>query len=254
MVTDKKSQITEEFQRRFWLTFLPRAFKSLRSRFLLHTVSEEQRENLETIEMRQSLAVLETFKKKPKGSVGANIPPEYNKLLGKSLARGVNIQKAWTQVDIGSIVQILVQVRSRLLDFVLNLRDELPDEPSAEEKQSVDTRSLFNNAMFGNNATIIIGDKNKTDVVNHHLNGNFDALSHELKKFDVGDEDISDLQAAIESDESELTADSKEFGSSVNASIQGMLHKAVETSWQIELGMASGVLTDALKHYYGGWQ
>jgi hypothetical protein len=33
--------------------------------------------------------------------------------------------------------------------------------------------------------------------------------------------------------------------------MKGMLAKAVEGSWQIELGIASNFLTEALKAYYG---
>lgn len=217
-------------------------------------LSEKQREGLETAKMRQSLAVLEKFSHKPEGSLESPIPLEANALLGKSLASGVSIQRAWSEIQISSIVQILTEVRSRLLDFILQLRDELPDEPTDSQKQSVDTRSLFNNAILGDNATIIIGDKNKADIVNLHLKGNFDALTHELKKYNVTDEDIERLQTAIQEDEPNIDPKSKEFGASVKAWMQRMLHKAVETSWQIELGMASAILTDALKHYYGWWQ
>lgn len=217
-------------------------------------LSKEQREGLETSNMPQSLAVLEKFSENPDGSLSSPIPLEYNALLGKTLASGVAIQRAWSQIEISSIIQILTEVRSRLLDFVLNIRGQLPEDPNQQQKQSVDTKSLFNNAILGDNATIIIGDKNKTDIVNMHLKGNLDALVHELKKFNVPDEEISNLKTAIENDEKELDSNSNEFGSSVKAWIQGMLHKAVEASWQIELGMASAVLTDALRHYYGWWQ
>ena len=140
------------------------------------------------------------------------------------------------------------------MDFVLQLRDELPEDPTGIQKHSVDTRSLFNNAVLGDNATIIIGDKNKTNIVNLHLKGNFDALTHELKKYNVEDEDIGQLQTAIQEDEPNINHKSKEFGFSVENWIRRMLHKAVETSWQIELGMAGSILTDALKYYYGWWQ
>jgi hypothetical protein len=216
-------------------------------------LTKEQREGLETENMPQSLAVLEKFSENPDGALTSPIPLEYNGLLGKTLARGVSIQRAWSQIQISSVVQILTEVRSRLLDFVLNLRDKLPDEPSAEEKKSIDTKSLFNNAILGDNATIIIGDKNKADVVNLHLKGNFDALVHELKKYNVSDDDISNLEKAINTDEPILDSNKKEFGASVKTWVQSMLYKAVDTSWNIELGMASAVLTDALKHYYGWW-
>ncbi len=214
-------------------------------------LSEEQRENLESSNMTQSLAVLEKFSESPDGSLSSPIPLEYNGLLGKNLARGVSIQRAWSQIEVSSVIQILTEVRSRLLDFVLNLKDQLPEEPSPQERQAVDTKALFNNAILGDNATIIIGDKNKADIVNLHLKGNFSALEHELRKFNVADDDIATLKQAVEADQSEVDETKKEFGPSVKQWMQSMLHKAVETSWQIELNMASSILVDALKHFYG---
>lgn len=217
-------------------------------------LDKKQRENIETARMYQSLAVLEKYTLEDNGTLVIQIPLEANGILGKKLSRGTVIQRAWSQIQTSSIVQIVTEVRSRLLDFVLKIQADLSIDPSQEEKKSIDTRSHFQNAMFGDNATVIIGDKNKTDIVNLHLKGNIDALSHELKKYNVPDEDISNLKNAIDEDANSNNEHVKQFGPSVKSWLQSMLHKAVETSWKIELGMASTVLTDALKHFYGWWK
>lgn len=217
-------------------------------------LDKEQRENIETARMYQSLAVLEKFAAESDGTLATPIPLEANHILGKNLTRGTVIQRAWSQIQTSSIVQIVTEVRSRLLDFVLKIQAKLPEDPSAEEKHSIDTRSLFQNSMFGDNATVIIGDKNKTEIVNLHLKGNLDALAHELMKFNVADEDIETLKKAIKADAGKINNEKKEFGPSVKLWMKNMLHKAVEASWHIELSMAATVLSDALKHYYGWWQ
>lgn len=217
-------------------------------------LDKKQRENIETARMYQSLAVLEKYTKEIDGTLITPIPLEANHILGKNLSRGTVIQRAWSQIQTSSIVQIVTEVRSRLLDFLLKIQAELPEDPSLEEKQSINTRSLFQNSMFGDNATVIIGDKNKTEIVNLHLKGNLEALTHELKKYDVSNEDIEKLNSAIEEDASKISDNKKEFGPSVKSWLQNMLHKAVETSWKIELGMAGAILSDALKHFYGWWK
>ena len=217
-------------------------------------LDKKYRENIETARMYQSLAVLEKYAAETDSILATPIPLEANHILGKNLSRGTVIQRAWSQIQTSSIVQIVTEVRSRLLDFVLKVQAELPEDPSTEEKRSIDTRTLFQNSMFGDNATVIIGDKNKTEIVNLHLKGNLDALTHELKKYDVSDEDIEKLKSAIEEDADKVNDNKKEFGPSVKSWLQNMLHKAVEASWQIELGMAGTVLSDALKHFYGWWQ
>jgi len=214
-------------------------------------LEKHEQEQLQTAYMRQSLAVLQKYASSD-GALESPIPLEANQRLGETLAKGVHIQRAWSEIQAASVVQILTEVRSRLLDFILGLKNELPDDPSRQEREAVDAMSLFNNSVLGDNATIVIGDKNKTQVINQHLVGNKDALAHELKKYNVHDDDIGELFEALDEDEERgVDHESKQFGESVKLWMTGMLSKAVEASWNIELGIASSILADALKHYYG---
>ena len=217
-------------------------------------LSQIQRKNLELIDMRQSLSVLEKYSDDSDGNLQTPIPLEYNNLLGNKLRPGVAIQRSWCQVEISAIIQLLTEVRSRLLDFVLHIKDQTSSDNDLNV-QTIDknhTRDLFNNAIFGDNSIIVIGDRNKTEIRNLYLKGNIDALKHELRKYNVDNQDIEDLEEAIQYDK--LDANSMGFGPAVNSWIQNMLQKAREAAWQIELGMASAVLTDALNHYYGLWK
>lgn len=89
---------------------------------------------------------------------------------------------------------------------------------------SIDTSGLFNNAIFGNNTTILVGNNNAQDVESIITQGNFDALAEFLKKHEVGYPNIAELEIAI---------------------------KPVDTSRNIRLGIASSLLTSALQRYYG---
>ena len=84
----------------------------------------------------------------------------------------------------------------------------------------------------------------------NHLKGNFSALTHELKKYNVPDEDIEELREAIDQD-GPVEASSKKFGTRVQDWLKKMLGKAVEASWQIEINIASAILADALRRFYG---
>jgi hypothetical protein len=48
-----------------------------------------------------------------------------------------------------------------------------------------------------------------------------------------------------------LPLKAKRFGPQVRDWMKSMLSKAVDTSWQIEIGITSNLLTEALKAYYG---
>ncbi|MHB1099213.1 MAG: AbiTii domain-containing protein [Burkholderiales bacterium] len=218
-------------------------------------LTKEQRESLETARMHESLAVLEKLVEKPGGHLQAAIPMEANGLLGRGLSNGYIIQRAWCDIGQASVAQIFVQVRSRLLDFVLGLQDQLGDNVSEQEiKQkadSFDASSLFNNAIFGNNTTIVVGANNKQQVTNITVKGDFHTLAKELRQHGIKEPDISSLELAIKNDYEAPELIEKKFGPSVRVWLQGMLSKAVDSSWQIELGVASSLLATALQNFYG---
>ncbi|MCK5100081.1 MAG: hypothetical protein KAR45_18365 [Desulfobacteraceae bacterium] len=218
-------------------------------------LEQKQRESIETARMDQSLAVLEKFAEKDSGHLQAHIPMESYGILGKGLGNSYQIQNAWSEISYTSIIQVLIQVRSRLLDFVLELNSQFPAELNEEEVKEridkVDTGTLFNRAIFGDNATILVGSSNTQTVYNVASKGDFKALSKILENNGVTKIDITALKKAIDEDSSMVDHDLKEFGPAVKSWLQIMLSKAVETSWQIELGVAISLLATALNNFYG---
>lgn len=218
-------------------------------------LNKKQRMTVETARMDQSLAVLEKFTEKDNGHLQAHIPMESYGLLGKGLGNHYQIESAWSEISHASLLQILIQVRSRLLDFVLELNDQFPSELDEEQVKerigSVDAKNLFNSAIFGDNTTILVGSSNAQSVSNVNLKGDFNALAKTLEKNGVSTLDITALKDAIDEDSTVMNDDSREFGPAVKSWLQAMLSKAVETSWNIELGIASSLLATALNSFYG---
>jgi hypothetical protein len=99
-------------------------------------LSDSQRYDLQTTKMHQSLAVLEKFVQDKNGRLQAPIPMEANGILGKGLANGYMIQRAWCEIQTADVAQIVVQVRSRLLDFILQLQDQIGENVANDELKS----------------------------------------------------------------------------------------------------------------------
>ena len=221
---------------------------------LLH-LDEKYRENLQTARMGQSLAVLEKLVDNPEGSLMSPIPMEANGILGEGLDNGYMIERAWCQFSKTEVTQIFIEVRSRLLDFILELNDEfggeMTDEELKQKSNEIDAARLFNNAIFGDNTTIVVGSGNSQVVNNQVIKGNFSSLSENLRKHGVGEADIQDLEIAINNDDSSVDKINQKFGPSVKNWLQKMLNKAVDASWQVELGVASSLLANALQKFYG---
>ena len=64
---------------------------------------------------------------------------------------------------------------------------------------------MFNNAIFGDNATILVGDHNRQKVTNRIVTGDFESLKLLLQERNVGTSEISDLRSAVEADAVEKT-------------------------------------------------
>ena len=176
-------------------------------------------------------------------------------MLERGLTNDYHIQEAWRFSGPGRLAQILTQVRSRLLNFVLELSEKVGEEMTPEEIKKVgrspDTASMFNNAIFGDNTTILVGDYNRQTVTNRITRGDFEALKSLLQERSVPVMDIEKLRSAIKSDANGEDVKANRFGPRVRGWMKSMLSKAVDTSWQIEISIASNLLTDALKAYYG---
>ncbi|WP_157999883.1 response regulator receiver protein [Psychrobacter sp. PAMC 21119] len=185
----------------------------------------------------------------------SQIPMEANGMLSKELSNSYIVQRAWSEIPTASVSNILIQVRSRLLDFVLELSSEFFNiESDKEIKETVgklDASNLFNNAIFGDNATILLGSENIQKVTNSIVKNDFDSLAVTLQQNGVHESDVALLKDAINSDQSFSIVEKDKFGPSVKSWMESILSKVINASWQIELGVAGSLLATALNNYYG---
>ena len=217
-------------------------------------IDKELRKRLEITHLTQSIAVLESYANDESG-LRIQIPPELYPALSKGFTGGYNVENAWGLHSAGSMLQVITEVRSRLLDFILELSDKIPEELNEnemkEKSKEIGTSELFRNAVFGDNATIVVGDSNIQNIKNAIHKNDFAALAAELKKHSVTEEDISSLKVAIESDKGASDLTENKFGPKVRKWISSMLTKATDAVWDIKMSIAANLLTEALKAYYG---
>lgn len=209
---------------------------------------------LENHELREAMSVLQEMASgKPGSSLHLPLSPE----IGAQFNKGMNgywVQQCWVEMQPLQIKNGISQVRSRMLDFALNLRDKIGDVEGAEAKKVVattDVPGMFHGAVFGDHAIVVIGDHNDFTVKNIKK-GDFDTLAKRLLASGVSEGDVNDLQTAIAADEGKQDEASTSFGPAVKSWMKSMLSKVIDASWQIELAVASGLLTEALKAYYFG--
>lgn len=213
------------------------------------------RDHLQTVTLEQSLGVLEELVGDGKCSLKAPTPPELFSMFSQAYSGGYTVQSAWSQIEQTQIRQVLIEVRSRLLDFILALQEKIGDSMSDNDAKSaasmIDVPGMFSGAVIGDNATFQIGGThNQQRVSNRNLKGNIDELFSGLRRNGVTEDDLDALKVAIETDPTEQVTPGQ-FGVAVKAWTKRMMDKAIETSWSIELGVAGNLLTSMLQQYYG---
>lgn len=218
----------------------------------VHHLEKNFREKWLEARMTQPLAVLEKLIEKDGGQLVRPIPLEANGLFDEGLTEGAHVERAWCNIQPSNVSNIIFQVRSRLLDFVLALNEELPDELTKDTKEktrAIDADSMFRNAIHGNNNTIVIGSHNQN--IANNTQGDFNGLAETLRKHNLPEEDILALKNAVENDVGGRDEESKEFGPAVKNWIGNVMQKAANAAWQIELSLAANLIMSSLQRYYG---
>ena len=215
-------------------------------------LNADLRERFELIPVPDSISALEELAQGG-GDLQRPIPLEANHFFNKALSNGFHVELAWCDIGKGQMLQILTQIRSRLLDFLLELNEQFneaaDDAELREVGQQPETASMFNNAIFGDNVTIMVGDNNRQNVKNKVSRGDFESLAIILRENQVQERQIAELQQAIEAD-GDIRDQEGKFGPRVRIWLKDMLARAIDTSWQVEVAVASNLLTTALMAYY----
>ena len=215
-------------------------------------LTDTQRQSLEVLSVRESLAVVAQFAESK--SLQKPLPMEFNNLLGQGLAAHTHVEHAWCECSPVEMRDIIFQVRTRLLDFMLDLKESIGQAVSEEDVKAnvanVDATQLFNRAIFGPHTTIIVGDHNQQVVSSAVVKGDFTSLADKLGSLGVPREDIEDLQKAIGKDLG------KEPAPTVRAKIAAWLRTQAEK--QLDIGAQAAVtfsidaVVHAVRTYLGG--
>jgi hypothetical protein len=218
-------------------------------------LDEKVRKRFEELEMRDSISVLEGLAKEDKVGLRRPIPLEFNGHLSKVLTGGYKVERAWCDMGIGRLTEVHTQVRSRLLDFLLELSEKVGVEMSDAEIKKVgqasETASMFNNAIFGDNVTILVGDHGHQNVKNRVSCGNIEELKAVFSSAKMPAECVVDLEVSVQTDAASEEVKSTQLGPATKNWMKQALSRVVDGSWQIELSIASNLMTEALRSYYG---
>jgi len=139
------------------------------------------------------------------GKLIRHMPPEAGALFRKVLAPGTNVWSLWIEINMVDVENILTEVRSRLLDFMLELRDvvgiDVPEKELAAKAAIADTEKMFATAVYGSGNTIIIGSHHIQTITNQK--DDLDGLIQEVAKLGYQQKELDELRQAVLEDKAD---------------------------------------------------
>jgi hypothetical protein len=217
----------------------------------LSHLDEEQRKSVTVSPCLLSIASIEQAVKDG-GKLGRGMPPEFAIFFERALSPGTNIIKMWIEINMVEVANILTEVRSRLLDFLLEIRDvvgmDVPEKELAARTKGVDTETMFTTTILGSHNTVIVGSQN-VQVSNQQ--GDIEGLVKEIAKLGYEQKDLDELRTAVQADKAAgKTPDITEGKTS--KWFLGALKTAGKGVLKVGTDVATKVITESLERFIKG--
>jgi hypothetical protein len=164
-----------------------------------------------------------------------------------------SLMQAWQCIGRNQIVSIIDTVRNRLLDFILNLKEEFPeiekDDQYSEHIKNETVSQIFQTFVLGDNNVVASGSNISQRVKMKVRENDLDSLMDYLHSLNIATEDTHKLRMAIEKDGVPKQKDL--LGQGVKRWILNQTETALDRATTTAYGVISGLIVQALCMYYG---
>jgi hypothetical protein len=219
----------------------------------LACLPENIRKHYESYECRESIASIEAILTKNRTGMIQVSTGDLALFLGAKVYQYQNCVQAWAEFGAGRFVEIVNAVRNRILDFALAVWKEAPNAGEIGSNTSITLEEkrvtqIFNTTVYGGSANLV-GSSNASSIEFNIGTKDFSALEQILRENGVAQADLSELQAALESEP--IPATPEKLGPKVSSWIAKMMGKAADGGWNIGLSAAGNLLSQVIAKYYG---
>jgi hypothetical protein len=190
----------------------------------------------------------------PDGNPVEQWPADLIAHFGQNIYQNMNCVSAWKTIPRNSIAALLDTIKTRILDFVLEIENEAPDAgeappnspPIAQDKVT----QIFNTYISGNVQNVSTGSShvNQDSDIKIYQN-DFTSLYDFLKSKGVSRDDLIHLENAVQDDTQEHGKRTK--GHRVQQWTTNMIKKAASGVWDVTTEVATDILSKAFTSYFG---
>lgn len=173
-----------------------------------HNIPEEWHEMLYTHDVFESVAQLQALSRSPDNATRYPWPPEAVALFADRFYEGMNCVQVVRVVSSTQLIAILDTVRTRLLDFALEMErlDPSAGESGAGEGRTVApavVTQIFNQTISGGLVAFAsAGQGNVTQEVSQLVDGasSWQDVEERLRAWGLPEEDLADLRSSLQLD------------------------------------------------------
>lgn len=222
----------------------------------LSCLPERFKEMLFTHHSREPISALADLVLKAEGppsSFHVPWPADLVAYVGQDIYENMNCLSAWQVIPRGAIVGILDTVRTRVLNFVLEIEAEAPGageaDPGVHPVSQERINQVFHTEIYGNVGNVAAGSTGVSQwSVASVAQGDFDSLRAYLSSLGVDDEDLSELEKATSNDQQ---SPKNAMGEQTSIWLGKMIGKASTGALKVGTSVATTLLTKALAQYFG---
>jgi hypothetical protein len=199
----------------------------------------------------EPIAVFDSFLLGDKDPLRKGWPPDLVLRVRDLFFKGCSLEEAWQEIPKLKIIEVLDQVRNRVLTFALDMQQDIGNTDEALAKADpakVDQQVVF---QFYGGHNIVAGAAHNISQISfgNIVAGDFSSLSAALKAMGVDDADLSLLDTAIKEDPAK--PDGKSLGMKVTAWLGKMAVKAGTGALKVGMDVGAKVVTEAVLKFYG---
>jgi hypothetical protein len=215
----------------------------------INHLKNETRKNITEHKIVMSIqSIEEAIKKNEK--LQRNLPTEFGGLFHKVLTPGTNVWSCWCAINMVDVQNITAEVRSRLLDFALELKDAIGDIPEKELPQKakeVQADKIFTTAIYNTGGTVILGS---TNIQVNNQRGDIEGLLKEVAKLGYERGELEELRQAVVHDQDKLETPVVTEGETGKWYVKA-LKKAGKGTRDFGVDVVTKTIVEALKAYTG---
>ncbi len=216
-------------------------------------VLDEFREHIVSVRFTQGISeIQEQIANSEKGALRIAVPPEAYAAIRNTQIRDDMVLGSVMKIVSTSFLQgILDTVRTRILNFTLELESEAPKTGDPIESLRINksdkVQQIFNTEIKGDVSNLAQGSSEVLQRI-EVPKGNVDALKDALRSIGLDNDGVEEFAAAVREEKSSKRGG---FGQRVSELMGKTFTKASQGLLKVSASVAGDVLTQMLKSYYG---